>query len=497
MKDDLKTSKQNRNHYLMILIGLVICFAFWFAPPFGAMTVGGMKVIGIFFSVLFLMTADEIQSASIFGILMMAFTIPDIYPEYTGRAIYKVFEMSVGHWLITFIIANLLMAYTLQETGVVKRIAFWFLRRPIAQKSPWHFSFFFLVAALFVGCWMDTTTAFIFFLGFAYAIFEQLGYKKGDSYPAMLVTALCMTLMLTFAMTPISHGSIITGVGIIQGLAKAPLDILTFILIGVPVGVVVFLGLFFLFKKFYKVDLSNFEKADIKAIVGTSAPMSKREKWSAGIFIGVVFLWFFSGILNIFAPSGALAGFFNTITLATPALLGVILMLVIRVEGRALLTFEKAARNGVVWSIIVLLACIMMLGTMISEPSTGFSATVTLYLQPLINSGISPYLIMLVIAVFLVVLTNFLNNVPIMILFLNVCIPMAPQLGISGVAVGMTVLIAAQMAFATPAAFANVAMLFADEWAIPKHIYRLGLIVMAWAAIAVGLIAFAWASIFA
>lgn len=482
----------------MILIGIVICAVFWFSPPFSHMTQGGMKVLGIFLSVLFLMTADEIQWASIFGIGMIAFTLRDIWPDFTGVGIYRAFEMSVGHWLIPFIIANLLMAYALQDAGVVKRIAYWFLRRPIAQKSPWHFTFFFLVAALFIGCWLDPTTALMFFLGIAYAIFKELGYKKGDTYPAMVVTALCGTLMLTFAMTPISHGGIMTGVGIIQRLADAQLDIVKFMIIGIPLGIVLFIGLFFLFKKFFKVDTSNFENADIKKIIGEKTPMDKREKWTAGVFILVVFLWIFAGAMNIIAPTGAIAGFFNRITLTTPALLGVVLMLIIRVDGRPLLNFEKAARSGsVVWSVILLLACIMLLGSVLSDPGTGFTATVSSFLQPLVDSGVSPYWIMFILAIVTVVLTNFLNNIPIMILFLNVCIPLAPQLGISGVAVGMVVLISSQMAFATPAAFANVAILFGDEWAIPKKIYKMGFILMAWAAIIVGLAAFAWASLFA
>ena len=497
MGDDIKTSRQNITHYIKIIIGLVICFAFWLSPPFSHMTVGGMKVIGIFLAVLVLVTVDEIEWASIFGIAMMAFTIPEIFPDYTGVGIYRIMEMSFGFWLIPFIIANLLLCYALQETGVIKRVSYWFLRRPIAQRSPWHFTFFFLVAALFVGCWMDTTTSFIFFVGIAHSIFKELGYKKGDTFPAMLLGALCVTLMLTFAMTPISHGSMMTALGLIQGLAQAPLNILTFMIIGIPVGVVLFIGVFFLFKKFYKVDVSIFEKADLKKIIGEKTPVTKREKWSATIFIIVVFLWLFSGALNISVPTAALTVFFNRITLVTPAAFGVILMLIIRVEGRPLLSFEKAARGGgVVWNIMLFLSCMMMMSTMVSDPGTGFTATISSALQPLINSGISPFMLMFFIAIVAAVLTNFMNNIPIMILFLNVCIPLAPQLGVSGVAIGMTVTIASQMAFATPAAFATSTILFADEWAIRKNIYKLGFINMAWTAIAVGLIAFAWASIF-
>lgn len=491
----MQSKSNNTAHYIKALIGIAIILIFWFLPTFGQMTPVGMKVLGIFIAVLYLYTLDEIPWASILCFIAIAFTIPELYPDFTGTSIHKVIELSVGNWLITFIIANLLMAYALNESGFVKRVTYWFLRRKIARKSPWGFTFLFWLAALFVGCWLDTTTTFVFFAGFAHALIEQIGFKKGDKYPSMLIMGIAFAVNIAFAMTPISHGSIITGMGMIAGMAGGPINIVNYMLVGVPVGVVCFIGMYCVFRFLFKVDFTPFEQVDLTKLVGEKGePFGKREKATTVIFLLVVLCWLVAGFLNIFAPASSAAAFFNMISLIIPALAGVLVMLVIRVEGRALLDFEKAAKGGVNWSIMLLIATVMMLGTVLSLQTTGFTATVGSYLQPIINSGISPFVFMLAISALIIILTNFFNNVPMMILFLSVCVPVAGSLGASGHAVGSIVLIAAEMAFATPAAFATIAMIYADEHVQRKDVFKYGMIVMIWTIIVVGLLAYPIAS---
>ena len=112
MGKDSQTSLHPRStaHYVKALIGVLIIILFWFLPPFGQMTQVGMAVLGIFVAVLYLYTLDEIQWASVLCFIAMAFAVPELYPDYTGVGLYKVIELSIGNWLVTFIIANLLMA---------------------------------------------------------------------------------------------------------------------------------------------------------------------------------------------------------------------------------------------------------------------------------------------------------------------------------------------------------------------------------------------------
>ena len=288
----------------------------------------------------------------------------------------------------------------------------------------------------------------------------------------------------------------ITGMGMIQGMTGAPINIVSYMLVGVPVGVVCFAGMYLVLRYGYKADMSQFQNVDILALVGEKAePMSKREKATTAIFAAVVICWLAAGFLNIFAPESGAAGFFNQISLIMPALAGVAAMLVLRVDGRPLLDFEKACRGGVTWSIILLIATVMMLGTVLSESTTGFTATVGEILQVLLSGGLSAFLVLFLIAAVIIVLTNFFNNVPVMILFLTVCVPLADSIGTTGLAVGTIILIAAEMAFATPAAFATIAMIYADDYVQPKRVLKYGMIVMVWTVLAVGLLAYPLASI--
>lgn len=491
----LTAKKKDTRHYIMVIIGLLICAIFWVMPPFGQMTVGGMKMLGLFLAVIFLWTADEVAWSSVFGIVTFSFIVKELYPDYTGKPIHEAISMSVGYWILTFIIACLLMAYAVTETGVIKRIACWFLRRPFARKSGWHFAFMFLVSALVVGCFLDPTVALVFYLGFAYSIFEMLGYKKGDSYPSMLITAVCFTLMIAYCMTPISHASILTGLGLVESLGGVSIDFLSYMLVGIPIGIICFAGMYFLFKKFYKVDISNFKDADFDAIVGEKTAMSKREIWTSVIFSAVVAVWLFTGLVGLLAPSSTLNSTLGNMTAVVPVMIGVVILLVVRVEGRPLLNFAEAMKKGVPWNVIILLACVFVLGSGLTAGGAGFTATIGEWLAPIMGSKMNMFLIMAIMCALSVIATNFLNNIPIMMLELNVLVPLAVTMGLPGGAAGLSILIAVNLAFATPASFANNAIVFADDWAIRSKCYKFGFLTMFWCIAVCALLLFPWANV--
>ena len=132
--------------------------------------------------------------------------------------------------------------------------------------------------------------------------------------------------------------------------------------------------------------------------------------------------------------------------------------------------FEKGMRGGVAWSMIVLLAALFMLGNGLAEATTGFNATIIGVMGPFINGGTSKYLIMLVIMMVIVLLTNIFNNIPVVMMMLNVCIPLAPALNLNSLSVALLIIISGQMAFAVPSAFPAITIIYSDDWAKPKII---------------------------
>lgn len=474
--------RQKKSNYLLkTLIGLAIMLLFWLLPPFAQLTPAGMKMLGLFIMVIYFCICNEFAWPSIFAVVAMSFLVMDIYPNTAGNALYRAVELSWGFNVIIFVIASLFITYALSEVGYMSRVANWLLRQRIARKSPWAFTFAIWFVALFLGMWFDPTATLVFTLGFTKAIFEKLGFQKGEKYPAMVVIGIAFSICIAFGMTPISHPLPILALGVYQNITGASINFVTYMALGIPVGLVCFVGLLAILRFMVKPDMKKLEDADLGSLVEQNpAPMKKREALTAGVAFVVFGCWLLMGFLNVFAAGSAIAGFFNRITTLMPAIMGVVLLCMIRVDGAPLMPFEKGMRNGISWNIIVLLAALFMLGNGLAEATTGFNASIASFMRPFIGSGISSFAIMLLIMLVIILLTNVLNNIPVVMLMLSVCVPMAAELGMHPLSIALLITISGEMAFATPSAFPAITMIYGDEWTQPKLIFRCGVIVMLW-----------------
>lgn len=484
------------SYLLKCIIGLAILILFWILPPFGQLTPSGMKLLGLFIMVIYFCIVNEIAWPSVLAVVGMSILLMDIYPDTTLNPLYRAVELSWGYNIIIFVIASLFITYALSEVGFMNRLANWFLRRKIASKSPWSFTYMLLFVSLFIGLWFDPTASLLFSLGFTKAIFEKLGMEKDEKYPAMVVIGIAFSICIAFGMTPISHPLPILALGVYQRLTGSPINFVTYMALGIPVGIICFIGMLAIIRFIVRPDMTKLQNADLSAIVSAKAePMSRRELLTVIVSLAVFACWLLDGFLKAFAPASSLTAFFSGITTLTPAIMGVVLLAAIRVDGQPLMPFEKGMRGGVSWSMVVLLSALFMLGNGLAEATTGFNATIVGVLGPFINSGVPKYLVMLVIMLVIVLLTNVLNNIPVVMLMLNVCIPLAPALNLDPLSVALLIIIAGQMAFAVPSAFPAITIIYSDEWTKPKLIFRCGVVVMIWCLLVLGVVAYPLAKV--
>jgi sodium-dependent dicarboxylate transporter 2/3/5 len=161
-----------------------------------------------------------------------------------------------------------------------------------------------------------------------------------------------------------------------------------------------------------------------------------------------------------------------------PAIIGVILLAMIKVDGEPLMNFEFCMKNGIAWNVVMLMAGLFLLGNCFAQQTTGFNDAILSFLVPFVNSGLSSFIIMSVMIAVIIILTNFFNNIPVVMLLLSVGIPTASSIGLSPLSIALIITIAGEMAFATPSAFGVIAFVYGDEWAEPKRIFKYGLIMM-------------------
>lgn len=418
------------------------------------------SIIGI----IYLWTFVDMLWPSFVAIVIFGLHATEIYPNSWQLAgIYEAGMQSFGSWIALFALGCIILSVAVQETGLIRRITMWFITRKAARKNPYMFSFMFLLATLVVGAFLDCVAAQFFMLGIAHEIFELLGFKKGDKWPRYMVVAITFTIILSFAMTPICHTTTILWMGIYSGITGTTANILSYMAVGIPICVILFLLMCLRFRFCVKIDMSHFEKVDLGSFDSQRpGPMDRREKIVCSVCLAVIFLWLLPGFLNIFAPSSPLFLFLDRLTATTPLFLAIALLAIIHVDGRPILNLREALPKAD-WGTYLFLAAMMMVATAMGEATTGIGDFIGASIVPMISS-MNPVAVVILLTVLSCLITNIANNIPVGIIFVSAGVPMAIEMGMNPFLLVVGICIGANLAYTIPPSFVPVGVAYADPY---------------------------------
>lgn len=455
------------------IIGIVIMFGVGFIPAPEPLTQTGMKLLGALLGAVFLFSTVGLTWPSCLAWVAMA----PVAKELLGSAhgIYGVTQITFGDWLTVFILLCMIMTYALTSCGFMRRLCVWFLSRRAAQKSPWAFTVFFMIMSLVIGLLIDATVAIVFLMGFAKELFERLGYKQGDKFANVIVIGLTYCAIIGYAITPLGHGAGLVGMGVFSGVSGETVPLVTYFLIALPAGIICWLGMLCVFRFIIKPDMTLLANANYKEIVGHEdiGPMDLREKLTVAIYIIVCIFWIIPGLLDIFAPGTALDAALAEMTCVIPVLLGIVAMLIIKVDGKPLLDFAGAVKS-VPWAVIFMIATSRALCTLLVKDGTGFNEFIKGVLEGSVGT-VSTWVLIVVVCLILCIATNLTNNLPLTTLFVSVLVPQAASIGLAPAAIAVIVTFICQSAYTLPSGFAGVAMLFGNEYNKPSVSLKSGL----------------------
>lgn len=478
------------SYYIKSVIGLAIMIFFGYIPAPAPITQVGMVVLGQFIGLIVLWTFVDMVWPTFAAIVLFGFVARDVYPgSFALAGVYEAGMQSIGNWVVVILIGLLIFCEVLNEAGIIKRIALWFLTRKTARRSPWGFTFMFLLAAFVIGLLMDVTTAQVFMLVLAKEIFDVLGLTKEDKWTRVVTIGITFTVVMTFGATPVCHTLSILFMGIYSDIVGASVNWISFMLIAVPVCIVLWLVMIAFFRYIVKPDMSKLEKADFNAITELRekmGKMGKREHTILVVMVLLIFFWLLPGFLSLIAPTAALTMWFDKITMLTPLFVAVVFLAVVRIDGRPLLDIPTAM-SKVSFHAIFLLAGIMMIASALGESTTGISDWVLKVLAPAV-SGMSPFVLIMFIATISIIITNIANNVPAGIVMIIVGVPISLQMGINPFVTAVTVSLCTNLAYTIPPAFVPVGYCYADPFGGPKHTFRWGLCTMVISIVVCGLL---------
>lgn len=491
-------SKIDAKYIIKSIIGVAIMVLFRFIPAPEPITQAGMSVLGQFIGLIYLWSCVDMMWPTFVALVLFGIDAFTIYPSsWQNAGIYEAGQQSFGNWVTVFVIGCLLICYGLQKTGTIKRICLFFITSKVARKSPFMFTFMFILSALVISLFLDVTPAQFFILSIAHEMFEILGVKKGDKWPKYMVIMITFTCILGFAMTPICHTLPILWMSIYSGITGVPSNMLTYMAVGIPVGAVIWLIMMAWMKCVIKVDkgvpeLENINWERVEAM--KPGKMGKREKIMIVVCLAIIFCWLLPGFLAIIAPTSAVYTVMSGLTDTSFLFLGVALLAIIKVDGEPLLNLPEAFK-GINWLPVVLLAGIMMVASALGEDSTGIPAWISTYVVPLV-AGLSPYTMVAMLCILCVVFTNVANNVPVGIIFVSVGVPLCLEMSVNPLPLAIAVSVSANLAYTIPPAYIPVGVAYADEYCNGGTVFKNGCVMAVVSAVVCAILIYPLANLF-
>lgn len=453
--------QSNIKFYVQVGITLAFMFLFRFIPAPAPITPYGMSIVGIFIGLIYGWSICQgvLTWPALIGMAALAFT------DYGTAS--QVMIAAFGNDTVALTIIGMFFIAPVMESGVTEYALTRLCSSKLCAGRPWRLTIFLLLGCTLLGIIMNTMIIAIFMQAIISDFAKQIGYKKGDLYPLMLLSGVFVCMMAVMCIFPF-RGYPLMPIGIMKGALGFGIEFGPYMLLVIPSIFVICFGWALIMRLTPGCDASRMAHVDLSALEAKFPNgMTKLHKVVTACLLlfvgGSVFISFVSGD-SAFVTLMKKFGVYGW----TMFVYG--LYMVIRIDGEPLLNMKKAG-NYFQWdTIFVILSATLVSGAM-TTAETGVAAFVTMLLQP-IFTVMGEYAFLVFLTVITLMLTNFMNNMGVTVTMLAVCFSMYSQ-GIL-VNIEVAVILVSMMGMCgvmTPAASIYGAMLHSAELSTPKACY--------------------------
>lgn len=442
-----KTKRMYLHCLIAVIIGIVLALTL---RPGNGLTQMGISVIAVTIPTLYLWLTVNTHWTSILFLALIIIT-GVMTPN-------EVWAGSVGHFAVITMIIFTVLNQCLRETGVIDKIATWFITRKFVQGRPYAFLAMFFASHAIIGMFMENLSLAIIYIGLAGVLCDKLGLKKGDPlYTCLFMGTLWCNVVSAIA-TPIAH----TLPNIIIGLAETQLGITItygqYLAVGVPFTAIMYVVVM-LCTRLWRVDTSAFKNFDLEEMKRNSPPLDLRGKVAAIAFILVLLAILLPELLKGFFPTAC--SFLSGLGVVVPAILALTALCLIPVKGKPILDMPHAMK-AVPLPVVLFSGIVCVMSTPISSEATGINIWLGNILRPVIEN-FSPIAIILALVIGAIVMTNFMSNTVTMVLFFNLGVVLLNAGEMNMGAFTILIALAASMATLTPSANPVSPLFFGDE----------------------------------
>lgn len=473
---DKAADKTKPIYWVWVAIGLFLMFLFGrVCPTWGGIDPMGVNMIGIFIGLLLLITATgELIWPSLTAVIAC------VVCGYASGA--DMIARFIGNTTIMQVIAILVICAALRDSGAGAVIAKKVITAKFVQGRPLVFTMFFLLAFLYADICLDAFGGILF----SFTVFEsvrvQLGYEKNDRYVQAMTVGLYLCGMIGSALIPFTPMTLaITGAfnAAIEpsGYAFNPA---VYIIGAIIVGTVFMVVYSLLIKFVFRCDLSrlkDLKSENIEALKDTSTKFNAIQIiYILAFFIGIAY----SFVLHFISADSEVYAALSPITQALWFILVIVVLCIVKVNGKPLMDAKKYFKEGVNWGILFAIGIFMVIGGALSSPDLGIRGWLTDLLAPLFSNAPFPVFMFLIILLCAVV-TNFFSNMATGIIVSSITMPFTVVFASQGIdpsIIACAIAYTSMFAFLTMAAAGPAPLLLGREGIEQKFIWTRGLVTL-------------------
>jgi solute carrier family 13 (sodium-dependent dicarboxylate transporter), member 2/3/5 len=350
---------------------------------------------------------------------------------------------SFSNPIIYLVLSGLMIAQAFQKHGLDTLIA----KKLISYSngSATKLLFFTMLGTAIIGMWMSNTATIAMFI----PIILSLSKKLRKHIPMLLIASALAS----------SIGGMVTILGASPNAITAAylrergdFSFFDWSLIGLPVAIMVFITVFIVFIRYFRLSSEKIEPEPYEA-----KKLTYGQKKLLAVFIPTIILWL---IGYRFLPP----------MLARPEMIGLAACIVMF----AFHILEWPDVRKISWEIFLLIGGGLALGQVLRETGlVSFAAGKLLT----ILSGVHPLVTISMIIVLTVILSNFINNSSATIILVPVFLDLSMATGVSPVILAMAVALATGISAMTPIAMPSFSMIYSTGAVKRKDMIQLGLLV--------------------
>lgn len=454
--------KQNKT-YLHCLIAVILFAIIMFLLPSGnGLTADGVHLLAILIPILYLwitVSTDWVSLLALGGLVMTGVMS-------NGKNFYaNVYAGSMGNFIIITVIACMGLSAVLSQTGVIEKIATWFITRKFCDGHPYVFLAMFILSFFVIGTFMEATAVCIMYIGLAQEICEKLGYKKGDKFYTIMMCGIYWGDAVVSAGSPISHVLPLLLIAAAAPALGVTISFGQWLMVGIPFEIIAYILLMLIIYFIWKPDTEKFSAYDIEAMKKNSPPLSKQGKITTVIFLIVVFVWLFPQFGAGLFPQAV--NYLNQIGACVPPIIAIALVCIIQVDGKPIAKFPDIVKS-VPMGLLIFTATVTVLGAAVNLENCGISIWISNLLSPAL-SGLPTLAIMCILAFGALWISQFMSDTVTMYLFYAIAISLLEGTGINMPAFVIIIGLASIMGLLTPAAAVPAPLFFGPEHITMKN----------------------------